>query len=45
MYSEARNVAVDLTMLSDGGKKVEVKMWDVRVEDTDTQVIESGIQR
>ena len=45
MYSEARNVTVDLTLLSDGGKKVEVKMWDVRVEDTDTQVIESGIQR
>ena len=45
MYSEARNVTLDLRMFGEGGKRVEVRIWDVRVEDTDTQVMESGIQR
>ena len=45
MYSEARNVTLDLRMFGDGGKRVEARIWDVRVEDTDTQVMESGIQR
>ena len=45
MYSEVRNVHMELRLLGDGGKRVEMKMWDVRVEDTDTEVMESGIQR
>ena len=36
---------MELRLLGDGGKRVEMKMWDVRVEDTDTEVMESGIQR
>ena len=45
MYSEVRNVHMELRLLGDGGKRVEMKMWDVRVEDTDTAVMESGVQR
>ena len=45
MYSEVRNVHMELRLSGDGGKRVEMKMWDVRVEDTDTEVMESGIQR
>ena len=45
MYSETRGISGGITLFSGGSKKVELKVWDVRVEDTEPEIMENGIQR